>query len=217
MLQVEFVQVYPDSLVLNKMVFERMKKLLLTLILTSYTVVSFSQENSPSEDHTQAFLETHIGLVSYNYFDVMAPSIEFNLGTALGKYFHLGVFAGGYAAIASAEGEDVLGRTYQYNPKGLRAGMMLRVSTNPAKSHFYGELTGSVGKAFDTGLYSDGEHSNAAEYLVGTNIGVNLLSKDGDMWGVYTGLNLGQLDFDHSGKEGGIARFHFGLTYHKKM
>ena len=194
-----------------------MNKIRLTLLFISIALTGYSQGNSSSEEDYGAFLETHIGLASYSYFDVMAPSLEFNLGTPLGKYFYLGGFVGGYATVASAEGKDVLGRTYNYNPKGLRAGMMLRVCTNPAKSHFYGELVGSAGKAFDTGLYSDGENSNAAEYLAGTNIGFNILSKDGDMWGLYCGLNLGQLDFDHSDKEAVIGRFHFGLTYHKKI
>lgn len=183
------------------------------VLVVLLTLIGFWSQAQKTEGTNKSFLETRFGVVSYNYFDALAPAAELCLATPVGKYFAAGVFVGGHASIATSEGRDSYGKLMTYNPKGLQAGLKLRVNTNPQRTHFFGEISGSVGKAFDTGI-SSVDKDNGAEYLVGTNIGMNFKLEDGDFLGLSLGLGIGQLDMDY-GDNYSIARFQFGLTYHK--
>lgn len=192
-----------------------MKKLKLTLLLLFIVSITYSQQSKP-EDKSSGLFEIQFGLVGYSYFNVAAPSIQFNLATPLSKYMSFGVLLNGYVTTKSATKTDAIGNDQFYNPKGVRAGFMLRASTTPDITHFYGELIGTAGRAFNTGVVLDPAKSKATEFMAGGNIGVNFLTKKNYFFGIYTGLSIGQLDFDDQLKKQKIARFQFGLTYHIK-
>lgn len=196
-----------------------MNKLKLTFLLLFVVYAAFAQQSNPQvkpTDKPSSFFEMQFGLVSYSYFNVLAPSVQFNFASPLGKYFSFGVLANAYVATKPASREDYLGNEFLYNPKGVRAGFILRASTTPSKSHFYGELTGTAGKAYETGISKNPEQSKATEFMGGGNIGVNFKGKSNSFFGIYTGFSLGKLNFDMNDDSEKIARFQFGLTYHMK-
>ena len=180
------------------------------------TVASQAQQKE-SKDEQGGLFELQLGAVDYSYFNVLAPSVQFNLATPLGKYFSLGVLLNGYSAIAPATTDDKWGNEFSYNPQGARVGLMLRAGSVPTTTHFYGEIIGTAGKAYDTGVVEDKEESRATELMFGGNIGVNFITKNDYFFGIYTGFSIGQLDFDDQVQKKKITKFQFGLTYHLKI
>ncbi|WP_417608316.1 hypothetical protein [Owenweeksia hongkongensis] len=196
-----------------------MNKLKLTFLLLFVVSTSFGQQQKPqikSIDEPSSIFEVKLGLVSYSYFNVLAPSLQFNIAAPVNRYFSFGVLLDFYSTPKPASRKDYLGNKVLYSPQGVRGGFLLRASTNPAKSHFYGELIGTGGKAFQTGVSKNPEESKANEFMGGGNIGVNFKGKNNSFFGIYTGLSLGNLKFDMDDHSEKIARFQFGLTYHMK-
>ncbi|AEV31047.1 hypothetical protein Oweho_0022 [Owenweeksia hongkongensis DSM 17368] len=196
-----------------------MNKLKLTFLLLFVTSASFGQQQKPqvkSIDEPSSLFEVNLGLVSYSYFNVLAPSLQFNIAAPVSRYFSFGVLLSLYSTPKPASRKDYLGNKVLYSPQGVRGGFLLRASTNPAKSHFYGELIGTGGKAFQTGVSKNLEESKANEFMGGGNIGVNFKGKNNSFFGVYTGFSLGKLNFDMNDDSEKITRFQFGFTYHMK-
>ncbi len=196
-----------------------MNKLKLTFLLLFAISTSFAQQQKPQvklQDEQSSFFEMNLGLVGYSYFNVLATSLQFNIAAPVNRYFSFGVLLSLYSTPKPASREDYLGNEVLYSPKGARGGFLLRVSTNPTKSHFYGELIATGGKAFQTGVSKKPEESMANEFMGGGNVGVNFKGKGNSFFGVYTGLSLGNLKFDLTDDSEKITRFQFGLTYHMK-
>lgn len=193
-----------------------MKKLKLTLVIALMSVAAYSQQSKPAQKSSSLF-ETQVGLVSYSYFNVLATSLQFSFVAPVNKYFSFGARFNLYSTPKPASREDYLGNEVLYSPKGIRAGFLLRASTNPSKSHFYGELTATGGRAFQTGVSKKPEESKANEFMGGGNIGVNFKVKNNSFLGVYSGVSFGKLIFDLNDDSIKITRFRFGLTYHMIM
>lgn len=168
------------------------------------------------EETSNAYFETQAGVVKYSYFTNGAPAAQLGLTTPINNHLAMGVFAGGYNSIATSEKRDFAGRKFTYSPSGIRAGLLFRASTRADMSHFYMEVLGTVGKAFDTGASSEKEYSNAEEYLVGANIGINFMLDKQNFWGLFFGLARGTFDLDY-GDNPEVGRLHFGLNYQKRL
>lgn len=192
-----------------------MKSLKLTLILTLFSIVVKAQDTTTYEEPPSLF-EMQVGVVGYSYFNVAAPSFQFNLATPIGRYVAFGVLLNAYTTTKSATRITTSGTTLKYRPKGFRAGCMMRVHFTPKKTHFYSELIATAGKAYSTGITKNPENSRATEFMGGVNAGVNFKTKNNSFLGFYLGLGVGQLNFNEITREEEIARVQVGGTYHFK-
>jgi len=173
-------------------------------------------QTTNSKGKLPSFLELQIGAAGYSYFDAVAPSLQLNLATPVGKYAAFGVLLNAYSAIRSSTKVVNFWQGYTYRPKGVRAGFMLRFHTAPEKTHFYGELIGTVGRTYSTGARADPMFSKAKEFMGGANLGVNFKANGNNFFGFYIGASLGNLNYDEAGRES-IARVQIGGTYHFKL